>query len=77
MDAEEAAILMQKAFGVISLVMFPIILAIVIYSGIKGFGTQEELTAREWVLGLAFSTSGIAFGVWVCRKEFGWFKRKG
>jgi hypothetical protein len=76
MDLENAAILLQKLFGVALLILCPIVLIAVIIGGFRAIGTADALNIREWIFGLTFASGGIFLGIYICRKEFGWFIRK-
>jgi len=76
MDIENAAILLQKIFGVVLLIICPIVFIAVVIGGLRAMGTKEALNVQEWIFGLAFASSGIFLGIYICRKEFGWFTRR-
>jgi len=76
MNIDDAAILLQKIFGVALLILCPIVLITVVIGGFRAMGTVEALNIREWIFGLAFACGGIFLGIYICRKEFGWFTRR-
>lgn len=75
-DVNSAAIILQKIFGIILIILCPFMLLAIIVGGMKARGTPEELSLGNWLLGISFALMGLLAGLYICRNQFGWFKRK-
>lgn len=72
-DAERAAIVLIKVFAVVLLVLGPLTFVTVIVHGLKAMHTVNELTHKQWAFGLSFGLGISYLGIYLCRREFGWF----
>lgn len=75
MEYDNLSQMLMKIYGPILILMSPIGLAMVVYLGMKAQGTPEELSIYHWTLGLSTCLGGVLVGIYLCRKEYGWFKR--
>ncbi len=76
MEVDEAAIVLQKIFGPVLLVLSTIVLSIVLYEGVRALGTAVDFTLTQWIFGFIFSLSGLGMGIYICQSKLGWFSRK-
>jgi hypothetical protein len=76
MDLDQVLSLYGKILGIVLIVLCPIGDFIFIFGYLNkyGFHQSDELRALLQLLGI--SIVGIIVGVFFCRREFGWFKRR-
>ena len=72
-DVERAAATLVKVYGLVLLILGPITLATVLFHGFKLLGTEDALTKGQWIFGLSFGLCVLSVGIYLCKRELGWF----
>ncbi len=75
-ELERATAILNKLFGVVLIVMGPLTIGTVIFHGFKVMHTVEKLSLSQWVFGCFFGLGLWILGIYLCRREFGWFINK-
>lgn len=75
MGTEELSRIISKVCGPILIVIAPISLLVFGHALIMKTSVDVP-TVRDIAIIFSFTIAGLALGIYMCRKEYGWFKRK-
>ena len=74
MNTVELSRLVSKICGPFLVVMSPIFLVLL---GLDPLGKESQsATLKEWIFILTVGLGGLILGIYMCRKEYGWFGGK-
>lgn len=75
MEIEDLERLIKKVFGPILIIISPI--AIVIFARAVIFKTAVDTpSTKDIIIIFSFCFAGLFLGIYMCWKEYGWFKKK-
>lgn len=74
MDLMDLSRIVSKICGPFLIVMSPIFILLL---GLDPWGTDgQSASIKEWIFILLIGLCGLAVGIYMCKKEFGWFQKK-
>lgn len=74
MDLTDLSRIVSKICGPFLIVMSP---AFIFLLGLDPWGADgQPASIKEWIFILLVGLGGLAVGIYMCRKEFGWFQKK-
>lgn len=75
MDIEDLEKFVNKVFGPLILLLVPIGFFIFMYDTFFKIG-NDKLSTKDSIFFILFCMLSLYIGFYMCRKEYGWFKKK-